>query len=84
MVTLVPTVCPDYGRKDDLGRVINPGISCAVMHFRTEKESLSKTFNNRDSANSFYKYVIEESKHEDIFGAKGVECVRIDSLKFNP
>ena len=80
LITLVPTVCPDYGRKDDLGRVINPGISCAVMHFRTEKESLSKVFYNRDSASAFYKVVINESKKEQFFQQNSIELIRIDSL----
>ena len=84
LVYMVPDVCPDYGRKDELGRVINPGIMCAVAHMKQEKQSLSKVIYDRDSANSFYKMVVEESKVKDFFGNNGVQSVRIDSLKIQP
>lgn len=81
---MVPTSCPDAGKLDQFGRGVNSGFSCAVLHMREERTDLKRVFYNRDSAKTFYKEAIIESKKKNIFEHSDIQAVRIDSLKLNP
>jgi len=58
----VQTVCPQQYKQDDFGRVGSSNYTTTQLCWRTEKENHSKVFHNSDSAYSFYKKALAESK----------------------
>lgn len=79
---LVYDPCPSAGQKDEFGRLVNGGWSCAVFHAHTEYKQQSQTFNDRDSAFSFYGRALNSQRKEFMwYGSNGIDSVRIDSVK---
>lgn len=59
--TQVPTACPDAGKKDEFGRTSMQ--SCAVYHFKIVRDTLHKSFTDRQKALAFFR---ECQKQSDI------------------
>jgi len=72
--------CPDVPVADKFGRVPSTYISCSMAHFKTEfVGNKRKEFNTRDSAFSFYREALEQSK---LFFHADIKDVKIDSTEF--
>lgn len=81
LVSLQSAPCPDAGKRNEFGMLPNPYMSCAVMHYRTDKVSYSKEFKNRDSAQAFYSRLKAYKPSGFSFSEDKIERLSIDSLK---
>lgn len=57
----VPCGCPDY-KPDQFGRY--PTTTCLVMHY--ELKNMSKEFNDKDSATSFYNDALKDGSLRNV------------------
>lgn len=85
LTTLVSAPCPSsVPVPDKFGRVSGSNVTCAALHFEQHKESLSREFNNIDSAKAFYASAITESRNKPMFstiGTSEISGVRLDSIQ---
>lgn len=85
VVTIVPDSCPDAGKVDQFGRVVNRGYSCAVFHAKTVFNPQKKEFGNRDSAFAFYRDALKHQPDSNsiitMWSDNNLADVKIDSVK---
>lgn len=82
IITIVSIPCPDYGKTDKFGRVINPNVSCLVMHVKLDTAYHSQVFLSRLVATEFYSELVQERDRQgvSIFAEElGISDVKLDS-----
>ena len=77
LLKTIPIACPDSQIADKSGRVQLSNVSCAVYHFRIEKEKLRKEFYSKDSATAFYNELLVESRKSIGIISGGIDSVEI-------
>jgi hypothetical protein len=55
VVSIVPTPCPDKPKANEYGLGGNSMSSCAVFHFKEERQEMSKEFETEKEADEFIK-----------------------------
>lgn len=60
--------CPEALIKDEFGRYINAGRSCAVCHMVSDTLKMSRGFERLDSAKAFYARLKVKEKESKFFG----------------
>lgn len=82
ITTMVPGPCPDQDTTDKFGRK-SFGTTCAVLHVKYEVDSISKSFNDSDSAIKFLNEIKAERESEKErwpFHNTSINNIKLDSI----
>jgi len=84
IVQMVMTGCPDANKPDKFGIIKSSNISCAAMHWRTEKEKVEKEFDNEADALLFFNEAKDYNKKEQelsfLIGNTKIDSVTIKKV----
>jgi hypothetical protein len=81
LVEVLPAPCPDKQKENEYGITNNYGISCAVLHLRTETTEKQKEFNTEKEADEFIKKMPLQKDMSMALGSYCENAIKIKNIK---